>query len=302
MASYIARIELANLHLRGNSKEIRLGEFVICSPPANAYSYDEEIGPTGEPQFIGTGNLNFPVSPYIDLGYESDVERYRERATKLAQSFVTLLRLFKEGRVYGKPWRVWDKSAPGNVLNQMVKDHSILDLVLDSVKTHTIYELDDDDIVELETFYQTLAGVEQSSFLVAISRFNDSYSRKKDSDRFIDLLIALEALFGEDSDSIGYKIRLRCACFLHKFGRVGEGKQQIFKFLKRAYDERSNILHGRQKSLDWASEEVCLKLENLVRQSIVHMLLQAKSGNVLTPGKLDQFLFLAESEEREDVL
>ena len=292
MATYIARTELVNLHLLGKSKEVRLGEFVIYSPPANARRYDKKIGPNGKPWYSASADMNFPSFPYIDLEYESDAEHYRERAIELSQPFVTLLRLFKEGRVHGRLWRVWNKLAPGDLLNQIVTDFSALDLV----ETHYIYKLDDDDIAKLEVFYETLTGVGQSNFLVAISRFNDSYTRKKDSDRFIDLLIALEALFGEGSDSVGYKIRLRCACFLHKFAEVGESKQRIFEFLKRAYDERSNILHGRQKSLDWASEKTCLKLENLVRQSIVHMLLQAKTGSILTPGKIDQFLFLAESE------
>jgi hypothetical protein len=290
MPTYLARIELLNLCFAGESRGVSLGKFILCSPPADAWKYEDKIGPNGKPWYSGSQNLNFPGSPYIDMEYESDDEHCRQRAAELSQPIVTLLRLFKEGRVHGRPFRVWNKLNPGELLSQMASDLSLLDLV----ETRNTYKLSDNDIAKLKEFYVTLSEVDQSPFLVAISRFNDSYTRKKDSDRFIDLLIALEALFGEGGDSVGYKIRLRCACFLYRFAGVQEDKQRIFQFLKRAYDERSNILHGRQKSLDWASEEKCLNLENIVRRSIIHMLLQAKAGNILTPDKIDQFLFLGE--------
>lgn len=288
MAIYIGRIELYNFNFIGKLKEVRFGDLLICSPPANARTYHEEVGPDGKPWYSGTANINFPAFPYVDLEYESDPEHYVEQARKLCQRLVTLLRLFKKGRVHGVPYRIWDKLVPGDFLDTLIKDFSKVGLVT----TRHMYELGDNDIEKLQSFFKALAEVDQSSFSVAISRFNDSYTREEDRDRFIDLLIALEALFGESGDSVGYKIRLRCACFLGRFPEIGEDKRQVFDFLKEAYDKRSDILHGRRKSLDWTSGKTCLKLENLVRQSIVHMLLEAKAGNVLTPDKLDQFLFL----------
>ena len=290
MVTYIARTQLLNLYLSGKSEQVRLGNLVICSPPANAHKYEEKIGLNGKPWYSGTFNMNFPGFPYVDFEYESDSKYYRARARELSQSCVTLLRLFKEGQVHGSLFRVWNKLSPSDLFSEMGTDYSPLNLL----ETHHAYKLDDDDETALEVLYETLTGVDQTPFSVAISRFNDSYTRKKDSDRFIDLIVALEALFGDGGDSVGYKIRLRCASFLHRFVGAEEGKQRIFEFLKRAYDERSNILHGRQESLDWASEETCLNLENIVRRSIVHMLLQAKTGNILTPDKIDQLLFLRE--------
>lgn len=298
MTTYIARVGLYNLFFVGKSREVRLGEFVVYSPPANAYRYEERLDSGGKTWYSGTMDLTFPPVPYMDLEYESDPEHYVERAKELCQPLVTLLRLFKEGRVHGMPCRIWDKLAAGDVLETLVKDSIPLNLI----QTELTYKLDDNDIAKLEAFFAALVGVDQSDFSVAISRFNDSYARGTERDRFIDLLIALEALFGDGGDSVGYKISLRCACFLGKFPGVGEGKQQIFDFLKKTYNERSDILHGRRKSLDWASVETCLKLENLVRQSIVRMLLEAKAGNALTPAKLDRLLFLAQSKHSENVL
>jgi hypothetical protein len=95
MVTYIARTELVNLHLLGQSKQVRLGNLVICSPPANAWQYDKKIGPNGKPWYSGRGDMNFPSFPYVDLEYESDPEYYRERARELFHPFVILLRLFK---------------------------------------------------------------------------------------------------------------------------------------------------------------------------------------------------------------
>lgn len=279
------------MRFTGKLKELRFGDFLICSPPADARTYHEEVSPDGKTWYSATSDMNFPAFPYVDLEYESDPEHYLLQARKLCQELVTLLRLFKEGSVHGVPYRIWDKIVPGDLLNTLVKDINNLGLFT----TKHMYELGDNDIEKLQSFFIVLSEVDQSSFSVAISRFDDSYKREEERDRFIDLLIALEALFGESGDSVGYKIRLRCACFLGICSDIGDDKQQIFDFLKEAYGKRSDILHGRQKSVEWASGDVCLKLENLVRQSIVHMLLQAKDGNVLTPEKLDQFLFLAQS-------
>lgn len=295
---------IKNLYIESKPKEIRLGNFVILASP-NAGKYWDEV----DPYYTPDGELKqrqkgiragFPTTPYYaDLGYEyeGDPKNHVGRAIELSERFLTILRLFKQGRIEGKLYRVWDKSSPDSQSKSLILHFGALNVPTDPYS----YELGDNDIAQLQSFFTELYEVDQSRFSLAIDRFNDSYARERERDRFIDLLIALEALFSEGTDSIGYKIRLRCACFLGKFPGVLKSKHKVFEFLKTAYDQRSGILHGRKQSLDWVSQENNSKLEHLVRQSLIHMLLEAKNGDILTPDKLDRFLFLERFSENENM-
>lgn len=286
---------IKNLYIESEPKEIRLGNFVILASP-NAGKYWDEVDPCYTPDGELEPRqkeikLGFPTTPYyadLEYEYEGDPKNHVRRASELYERVITILRLFKQGRIEGELYRVWDKSSPDSQSKGLILYFGALNVPTDPDS----YELGDNDIAQLQSFFTGLYEVDQSRFSLAIDRFNDSYARERERDRFIDLLIALEALFSEDPDSIGYKIRLRCACFLDKFPGVLKSKHKVFEFLKIAYKQRSSIVHEKKQSLKWASQENNSKLEYLVRQSLIHMLLESKTGNVLTPDKLDQFLFL----------
>lgn len=144
----------------GKLKELRFADFLICAPPADASTYHEEVSPDGKPWYFGTSDMNLPAFPYVDLEYKSDPEHYLRQARKLCQQHVTLLRLFKKGRVHGVPYRIWDKIVPGDLLDTLVKDINKLGLFT----TKHMYELGDNDTEKPESFFRVLSGVDQSSF------------------------------------------------------------------------------------------------------------------------------------------
>ena len=83
---------------------------------------------------------------------------------------------------------------------------------------------------------------------VCINRFNyandiDLYS----TDKLIDYMIAFESLYLKDNKELSYKLSIRVACFL---GKDKNEKEQIFKEIKKAYNIRSKMVHGRTFNID----------------------------------------------------
>ena len=102
----------------------------------------------------------------------------------------------------------------------------------------------------------------------ALTRFNSSYEKHRIADRLIDLVIALEALFGDgELGSISYKVAMRCACWLHP---PGKERLDAFTLIKKFYDMRSKVVHGGQKASP--SEDQVDQLEGIVRAILVKCL------------------------------
>ena len=118
---------------------------------------------------------------------------------------------------------------------------------------------------------------------VVFDRFGTSYERRSDTDRFIDLMIALEAIFSETGET-SYKVAARCASFIYP---PGEARQEHFKKIRKLFAQRNNILHGHMaKGL---SNGVAPLFEDDVRRSIVKLLDHLKAGRQLKPEHFDQY-------------
>lgn len=102
---------------------------------------------------------------------------------------------------------------------------------------------------ELEEFRQwwlkfESLGPKPTFLLNALDRFGFAtgmYSEGKDAYQFVDYVSALEALIGESVEA-QYKLSLRTAVLL---GDSNEDHQNVFDFMKKAYDIRSDLVHGR---------------------------------------------------------
>ncbi|MBC5805915.1 MAG: hypothetical protein GIW96_06820 [Candidatus Eremiobacteraeota bacterium] len=82
---------------------------------------------------------------------------------------------------------------------------------------------------------------------IATRRLEFAMEKKRPEDRFIDGVIAAEAIFGSDGNSeVTYRVALRLAFAL----KVDDAQQRmrVFKFVKRAYAVRSSIVHGNRPS------------------------------------------------------
>jgi len=79
---------------------------------------------------------------------------------------------------------------------------------------------------------------------ISIARFNDAFERKEGEDKFIDNVVALEALFSKEDDPFtGTTVRLsrRIALFLESDPHK---RKEIFCGMVTLYDARGKIIHG----------------------------------------------------------
>jgi len=92
-------------------------------------------------------------------------------------------------------------------------------------------------------FFQRVRKKKQKRTDVALRRFNFAYERVRPEDKLIDYLIGFEALLlkGDERQELEYRLALRGSVLL---GKTSEERQTVFKELKTAYRERSNIVHG----------------------------------------------------------
>ena len=86
-----------------------------------------------------------------------------------------------------------------------------------------IYALLEEDVPELVRLYQLVSRAGPDDRLaLALSRFDDSYSRRRSEDVLIDAWIAMESLFASDGPpDLTYKIAMRVARFLGVLLSIG---------------------------------------------------------------------------------
>jgi len=111
---------------------------------------------------------------------------------------------------------------------------------------HGDYIIQGDEIeqfTDLWKFYREIDFSKDKALNIAIKRFNDSFTRREVEDRIIDLMIAFEAMFLKETEKmeLTFKLSLRTAIFLED---VGAERENLFEFMKKAYDTRSDVVHG----------------------------------------------------------
>jgi hypothetical protein len=111
---------------------------------------------------------------------------------------------------------------------------------------------------------------ENSYLKIALSRFDDSYKRRKLQDKLADFMIALEALYLSDNKELTYKLSLRVAILL---GKNEEDRKRIRRDVSSLYELRSDIFHGGDKPI---KEEQVRMLEEFLRLSLVKFLLLSR--------------------------
>jgi len=133
-------------------------------------------------------------------------------------------------------------------------------------------------LLDVPTFNKLITEIrtyrESGKFSVlaeALRRFNSAYHGEFE-DRLIDQMIAFESLYIADDKELRYKLALRTAFLL------GKKRAKIFSDMKKAYDLRSQIVHG-SKQVDMSKlEETIPKTEEYLRWSIRKFLLLLSQG------------------------
>ena len=111
---------------------------------------------------------------------------------------------------------------------------------------HGDYIVQEDEIEQFTGLWRKYREIDFSqdkALNIAIKRFNDSFTRREVEDRIIDLMIAFEAMFLKENEKmeLTFKLSLRTAIFLED---VDAESENLFEFMKKAYDTRSDIVHG----------------------------------------------------------
>jgi len=276
---------------------VEFGPFVLAQSPNKSFHL-ERLGLIDSVLMEGLQpDGNYPISIlYVDLRLEIGKEESpEEMADEMFEQLEAILRLFQAGNVFLRRhyYHTWQLEAGGlkkvfYLLPTPEKPEPA------TLYNRGLYKLDDKTLQQFIGFFNSywdiIHGKRQPTYN-ALSRFNSSYEKRNLGDRLIDLIVALEALFG-GGDSLTYKIALRCSCFLYP---PGEARAKAFKAIKKVYGDRSAMIHGDKIDSSYTGEEID-QLEEQVRRSITAFLERHRKGYEIKSGEdLDELLFFGKS-------
>jgi hypothetical protein len=111
-----------------------------------------------------------------------------------------------------------------------------------------------------------------------LHRFSEASTRTNPTDQVVDLVTALESMFSDNQESLGYKVSRRASALL---GHLGLPAATVLKFVSNAYASRSKIVHGKLPTSKNLAGESC-EPEEQARQ--LDRLVAAIFRRVLTSG------------------
>jgi len=236
----------------------------------------ESFGPENFIHYIHKFAIKLTYSlPKIigDKEVKRSIESHNPYITgRLEQSVLNALRLYKEGQVYPIATITKSKSvfSSGTSYNHGTPVRSFMR------NKFQLIENEKDNFLEFWKVYDGLNIPEKHYLSVAIRRFSQANERTNIEDKIIDYLISAEALFlssgGSFQGELKYRLSHRAAMFIEN---ETEKQRKMFKFMQRAYDVRSAIVHGAAPKLpkkedgsQFTLEEFCQEIEGHLRFSI----------------------------------
>lgn len=119
------------------------------------------------------------------------------------------------------------------------------------------------DATALKTLYTKMKQTKQQPFTIASNRLGFGMERRSDEDRLLDYMIGLESLYLPDGNAeLTFKLSLRVAFVTRQ---EMADRKHMFEFMKKLYDVRSRIAHG--KGFDLTKEDIS-QIEEVLRQSL----------------------------------
>lgn len=114
---------------------------------------------------------------------------------------------------------------------------------------------------------------------IAVEYFNSSYEKMAIHEKFIDLMISLDALLGTQVETT-YRICLRAACMLT---RNKNEREDMYKKLRKALEIRGNLVHGDihpNRINRTELEENKAYIEGIIRSLIIKLLDRHRRGTL----------------------
>jgi len=180
---------------------------------------------------------------YLELDLSADVPFHFDEAQTKVMWALNRLRLFKPGSLWGDLYGIFDpeEHPVGAYELKRSREDGPMPATF-SAGYDGIFVIEEDELDLISDFVKDLKNVSTDQFSVALRRFHLYFDRDSIQDRVIDLMVVSESLFSEDQEAIGYKIALRASCLIET---ESQRQRALFIFLKRAYRERSLIVHGK---------------------------------------------------------
>ncbi len=127
------------------------------------------------------------------------------------------------------------------------------------------YPLGQRDVGPLEALIQQVRFGYENGLASSLRRFVESREKGK-VDRFVDLIVALENLYGDDDNtSVAHKVAFRAAIVTG--GNAGQ-RIRTYSLLKKAYGFRSAVVHGRPGKRRKQVDEMIREVEDVTRRSL----------------------------------
>lgn len=223
---------------------------------------------------------------YYDKFY-SEGEYFHEKIKAQVAELITALRLLKKGYV-GASLILVRHPILDKTINVIHLDYDLFSILPVKVNQGRIsynrpYILKKDEIGELQTILHLLKEITDKNKGLAIRRFNSAYEKSNKADKFLDLMIACEALFSDtnDKDSLTHKIAWR---FSRLLGKNTEERRDKFSKMKELYSLRSKLVHGNK---DEVPDEMLERAEDYMRKSLNDYLREMNNSSFT---KKEQFL------------
>lgn len=221
------------------------------------------------PPYIMTLPVNFVLEKYITVENEHDFQ-----LDPILRNVVLALRLLKKSYVSGS-----------SVFYVLVSEKRLLNSrSCEEEPRHEFwgfkYALNFDEFPALKEILEKIQGIDfakRKSLHLACKRFQRAYEESDAEGQLIDMMIAFEALFlkGEKAVSpAGQIVATACSILL---GKNDEEREEIRRFLTKAYSVRNCIVHGSeyQKPIinkEYDIPEFVSKIEDYLRESIKKLL------------------------------
>lgn len=151
------------------------------------------------------------------------------------------------------------------------------------------------DAEEFKKMFSKIKKENNQRFRISFNRLSYGLEKKLNEDKLLDYMIGLEALYlPAKNDELSFRLSLRTAFILE--GNMSERKKS-FKFIKRMYKQRSNVVHGSRYVLTAEDDS---KLEEILRRSLKVWLEDAdkfsedqydNKGILIKEGLLDNIYF-----------
>lgn len=208
--------------------------------------------------------------------YPSFPEPGYDELQRKVRDFVFLLRLFKYGDFIVGSYHstVSSPFTPGEFHSGETKYTSGYQYPL----------VDRNEIRRLKSFSRKILPLLQNmgslplSVQIGIEYLNSSYEKREIHEKFIDIMISLDALAGTEAET-SFRIALRTACFLTTNRRK---RPEIYQKLREALKLRGKLIHGNvhPKVKTSEIEQSKLYVEDIVRELIVKLLVLNKKGQL----------------------